>query len=416
MRKFQPSDLRAAPLYGLLMTWLLVAPGRGQELPPQPAADQRSQPAEANLVGAPVRQAPQLRRKCAPTLGPPRPGFGVDSVNANPYGPTRWCQRELIPWSEYHQGEYIGPARPQHVDEYRVRVDDTINFVYRLTRERTQTAYKLAVGDEIQLELLRDADVNRLLTIQPDGTVLIPFVGRVMASDRTAEQLQRELTERFKEYYKRPIVVITPTRVNTRLEDLRAAVDRRAGNGGQSQTVIVTPDGTVQLPGLGSVCVQGLALAEIKREVDAQYDQLFGGIEVTPILLQRAPRFVYVVGEVNNPGRFTLDTPTTLLQSISLAGGWINGANLRRVVVLRRDADWRMKAVLLNIEGVLYGERAIPRDEIWLRDSDIVIVPKNAVRVIDDAIQLAMTDGLYSIFPFLANGVFFDLNRNLNNL
>ena len=74
----------------------------------------------------------------------------------------------------------------------------------------------------------------------------------------------------------------------------------------------------------------------------------------------------------------------------------------------RLGSDWRMKAVLLNIEGVLYSERAIPRDEIWLRDSDIVIVPKNAVRVIDDAIQLAMTDGLYSIFPFLANGIFFD--------
>ena len=101
---------------------------------------------------------------------------------------------------------------------------------------------------------------------------------------------------------------------------------------------------------------------------------------MTPILAQRAPRFIYVVGEVRNPGRFDLVGPTTAMQSIALAGGWNNGGNLRQIVVFRRAEDWRLLATRLDIRGALYGERPSPSDEIWLRDSDIVVVPKMPIR------------------------------------
>ena len=84
---------------------------------------------------------------------------------------------------------------------------------------------------------------------------------------------------------------------------------------------------------------------------------------------------------------------------ISLAGGWNIGGNLRQVVVFRRAEDWRLLATKLDIRGGLYGERPIPSDEIWLRDSDIVLVPKAPIQRLDDAIQLVFTRGVYSAFP-----------------
>ncbi len=119
-----------------------------------------------------------------------------------------------------------------HVDVYRIRVDDRIEFVYRLTRERTSKPYELEVGDIVRLEVLQDEAINRELEVQPDGTVQIPQVGLVMAAERTVTQLQRDLTEKFKKYVREPVVVISPISVNTRLEDLRASVDRRGGTGG----------------------------------------------------------------------------------------------------------------------------------------------------------------------------------------
>ena len=43
----------------------------------------------------------------------------------------------LIEWQAYAQGEYVGPARLAHVSEYRIRVDDQLEMLFRLTREET---------------------------------------------------------------------------------------------------------------------------------------------------------------------------------------------------------------------------------------------------------------------------------------
>jgi len=120
---------------------------------------------------------------------------------------------------------------------------------------------------------------------------------------------------------------------------------------------------------------------------------------MTPILVTRAPRFIYVVGEVRNPGRFEMLAPTTVMQALSLAGGRVNGGNMREVVVFRRAEDWRLLATRLDLNGAINGMRPAPSDEIWLRDSDIVIVPRTPIRRAHDLIGHYFTPGLYSAFP-----------------
>src|SRR5688572_22859042 len=70
----------------------------------------------------------------------------------NGCGEATWNAWQPIPWQAFAHGEYIGPHRTEHVPEYRLRVDDQLQFVYRLTREETNTPYELNVGDEIKVE------------------------------------------------------------------------------------------------------------------------------------------------------------------------------------------------------------------------------------------------------------------------
>jgi polysaccharide export outer membrane protein len=188
--------------------------------------------------------------------------------------------------------------------------------------------------------------------------------------------------------------------VNTKLEDLRQAVDSRYSQGGQTRIVRVNPEGTIGLPVVGTFSVQGLTLEELEREVNERYNAEIQGIEVIPVLFQRAPRFVFVVGEVKTPGRYTLEGPTTVMQSIAMAGSWNVGANLRQIVVFRRGDDWRLLATMLDVQGALYAKRPTPADEIWLGDSDVVVVPKGPLLVADDFINLVFTRGIYGVFPF----------------
>ncbi len=338
----------------------------------------------------------------------PRPINGVECNDQCQLGcgEAKWDAWKPIPWQVFAQGEYVGPARPQHVPEYRLRVDDQLQFVYRLTREESSTPYELNVGDVIKVESLTDPLLDRELVIQPDGSVTLRLLGQIRAADRTTEQLREMLEAKYKQFYKVPAISVTPIKVNTRLEDLRAAVDARAGAGGQFRDARVTPEGTIQLPGIGSVPAQGLTLDELKQEIDERYGQFVGGIEVTPVLTQRAPRYVFVVGEVRTPGRFALEGPTTVMQSIALAGGWNNGGNLREIVVFRRGDDWQLQATRLDLRGALIGKRPCPADEIWLRDSDLVVVPKSAILLTDDFIELVFTRGIYGVVPFSTSATY----------
>jgi polysaccharide export outer membrane protein len=318
-----------------------------------------------------------------------------------------WHDKQMLPFDLYGHGEYVGPARMAHVAEYRIRVDDVLEFVYRLTREETRGPYKLEVGDEIKVESLTDANLDRPLVIQPDGTITVRLLGQVRAAHRTVSELTADLDERYKKYYKVPAITVTPVKVNTRLEDLRDSVDARFGQGGQARQAKVTPEGTIQLPAIGSVPAQGLTLEELKREVDERYNALVQGIEVTPVLVQRAPRFVYVLGEVLAPGRYELTGPTSAMQAVTLAGGWNNGGNLRRMVIFRRGDDWRLMATQLDLRGAMLGHAPCPADEIWIRDSDIVLVPKSTVKVTNDFIELVFTRGIYGVVPMNGVGINF---------
>jgi len=341
---------------------------------------------------------------CQAVCGPGSRRFtGVDCRQCDPCGEPNWINQRPIPWEMYAQGEYVGPYRTRHVPEYRLRVDDQLDFVYRLTRIESSTPYKLNVGDSIRVESLTDPNLDRELVIQPDGSITLRLLGQVQAARRTVQELTDDLEQQYTKYYKVPAITVTPIQVNTKLEDLRAAVDGRFGAGGQNRTATVTPEGTIQLPAIGSIPVQGLTLVELKREVDQRYAEVVNGIEVTPVLVQRAPRYIYVLGEVQIPNRYPLTGPTTLMASISLAGGWNPGGNLREVVVFRRTQDWTLMATRIDIQGALWGKRPCPADEIWLRDNDIVVVPKSPILRFDDLVDLYFARGLYGVVPVSGN-------------
>ena len=336
--------------------------------------------------------------------------FGVNQ--SSPSGLKResgWANAGSVPWEAFGFGEYVGPHRAPHVGEYRLRADDQLEFVYLLTREKSTEPYQLYVGDVIQISSAIDSSLSQEdITILSDGTISLSLIGRVRVAGKTVSDLQRELNDKYTKYVKNPAIVVQVTESDTPLRDLIQSVDATAGQGGQVRQATVSPDGTVQLPLIGSVPANGLTLAEMGREVNARYRLSLRGVEVTPVLIERAPRFIYVVGEVDQPGRFDLVGPTSAMQAVALAGGFQDGGNLRQVIVFRRDKNWRLTATKLDLSGALLGKKPHPADEIWLRDSDIVLIPKKPIQRLSEAVNLYLASTLYAIFP--QQGVAFDFD------
>jgi polysaccharide export outer membrane protein len=94
-----------------------------------------------------------------------------------------------------------------------------------------------------------------------------------------------------------------------------------------------------------------------------------------------------------------LVAPTDVIQALALAGTPKIGANTRQVVVFRRGPDWRLMATMLDLRGALYARRPVPADNIWLNDSDIILVPKTPIQQVDEVIEQYITRGVYSVVP-----------------
>ena len=361
-----------------------------------PNAQTSERQTTANQMCPPQQPTGVTSGACKPCI------TGVDCAQG-PNGEKRWHDAQGIDFGPLWHGEYIGPIRLPSLLEYRVRINDEVLVTYIPNRQVVPDEYKLTPGDELNINSVSDDTIKReRVQIQPDGTIVVPLIvdTRIMAAGKSIGQLRRDLEVAFKKYISNPAINVEPFKVNTAVEDLKDAVNGPFAAGGRVLTTVVNPDGRIQLVGIGSVYVLGMTLEEIKRELNLRYRSKFVGIEVEPRLSRTAPHFLFVFGEVATQGRFEMNGPTTVTQGLALAGGLKLGANNRQVVIFRRAEDWRLVSTILDLRGGQLGKRPNPSDEIWLRDSDLIIVPPKPIKLFGNAVQQVFTDGLYRIVPF----------------
>jgi polysaccharide export outer membrane protein len=330
---------------------------------------------------------------------------GVDCGRYGSSCNATWDDAHCIPWALFGPGEYVGPARPAHVETFYLRVNDFLTLTFIASRKKSAEHYRIGVGDELQIEWLQGAGntetpLDRKLLVQPDGTVTLPMIGEVMAAGKTVNDFRDEAVKLYSKFQRDPQITVTPLTVNVAVQDVLRAVTSKNASSGQTQDLKVTPEGTIQAAGIGSVYVQGLTLDELKSELEARYAEAYGpGLEVSPQLTERATSYVFIGGEVRAPGRYTLEGPTTVTQAIAMAGSWNNGGNLRQVVIFRRDENWCLKATKIDLRAPLYGKDPCPTNDVWLRENDLVLVPKSCILCATDLIELYFTRGVYAVFP-----------------
>ena len=69
--------------------------------------------------------------------------------------------------------------------------------------------YLLNPGDELEIDVWREEDLQRTVIIRPDGKFTFPLAGEVMAADRTPAQVQAEITQKLRNYIPEAVVTVT---------------------------------------------------------------------------------------------------------------------------------------------------------------------------------------------------------------
>lgn len=136
--------------------------------------------------------------------------------------------------------------------------------------------------------------------------------------------------------------------------------------------IVVRPDGKISLPLVGDIHTAGLTAKQVKEDIEKRLKEYEELPNVTVIVAEINSYYIYILGEVTRPGRYQLKSNISVLQAVSLAGGFTNWASPNSTVVLRRNGDKEEK-IKVRYKKIISGSR--PEDNIVLKPGDTIIIP-----------------------------------------
>ncbi|RMD66780.1 MAG: polysaccharide export protein [Planctomycetota bacterium] len=143
------------------------------------------------------------------------------------------------------------------------------------------------------------------------------------------------------------------------------------------QHLTLRPDGRFSLPLIGEVSAAGKTPEALAQELASRYEPYLRAIDVSVNVERFASQVVYVGGQVRNPGVVPLTPGMTALQAVLAAGGGVDTAEMRQVVVLRDNGDGSAGFLMLDLKSGLRNLTAFADPP--LQPKDIVFVPMSAV-------------------------------------
>ena len=219
--------------------------------------------------------------------------------------------------------------------------------------------YIIGVQDSVNVTVWENADLTGKFTVQPDGAITLPLVGRVKAAGLSLSGFEMQLTRALADgFLIEPRVAVTLDAHRGRRIFIFGAVSSpgayalpegqtliealvRAGYATASQVVVVRP----KRPSAGPTLPENAGDAEVIRvnlkelEKDVEQGSLARNIPLqdgdTVFIPRSDPTRIFVTGQVRTPGAYSITENTSVLQAVALAGGVTESAAINRLRIMR---------------------------------------------------------------------------------
>lgn len=142
-------------------------------------------------------------------------------------------------------------------------------------------------------------------------------------------------------------------------------------------TFRISEEGTIDYPFCGRIEASGLSQGALTDRLTACLrNGYLKNPQVTVFLKEFNSQKIFVLGQVNKPGTFLFEDRMSVVQAISLAGGFSKLAAKNSVIVTRRieeNGGGSEKKFKLPVESIAEGRHA----NFTLQPGDIVYVPES---------------------------------------
>jgi polysaccharide export outer membrane protein len=263
-----------------------------------------------------------------------------------------------------------------------------------------RAAVRLGPGDLLEISVYGVPELTQRVRVANSGEVSLPLIDRVPLAGRTVEEAQSEIERLLVEggYLNQPHVSILvlefgsgvnllgeisrpgiyPAPGSRRLLDIIAAAGGLTANAGR----VITISHRERPDDPETVILSSDPKQTLQRNVDV--------LQGDTIIVSRAG-VVYVVGEVQQPSGFIMESSQTLtvLKAIAMAHGTTRVAALDKSRVIRKQSTGQVQEIPIPLKKILQAKAP----DLPLQADDIVFVPSSkgkniAVRSLETLVQI----------------------------
>ena len=135
--------------------------------------------------------------------------------------------------------------------------------------------------------------------------------------------------------------------------------------------VTVKPDGKISLPLINEIHVADLTPTELSDVIAYNLQKYLKDPNVTVIVTQTNSRKIYLVGNVLRPGAYPLRHDMTVLQALSLAGGFTTFASPRKMKLIT-SLGTKQEIRKINYYKMI---EDVELDYYMLKPGDTIVIP-----------------------------------------
>ncbi len=138
-----------------------------------------------------------------------------------------------------------------------------------------------------------------------------------------------------------------------------------------TRQLAVLPDGTLHFPLIREVKVEGKTIQELEEMLVTKLKEFVPEPDLSVSVFQVNSMVIYVIGKVNNPGRFPINTNIDVLQALAVAGGLNPFAKEKEISVFRKTGG---KTDVFNFNYLEVSEGKKLEQNIMLNRGDVIVV------------------------------------------
>jgi polysaccharide export outer membrane protein len=284
------------------------------------------------------------------------------------------------------------------------------NLWLKRSNEKADADFPIGAGDVVEISVASIEELSaRTVRIKGDGTISLPFVGKIDAAGLTEDELQQKVTERLKQYMYSPRVIVFVKEYRSRQVAVLGAVSRPglvsitngadtlmdmlsqaggiapgadpkvylipaepADKGTHAQLASIMPQNVLQQDPAPLILKRTDPILIDVKQISFGGNQQYLSLPVRPgdVIMVPSGGQVLVEGWVEKPGAYAISPGLTVAGLVAQAGGPLYPAEVNNVKVIRAEKGGTKSLIYADLEKIKRGDSP----DIPLQGADIVEV------------------------------------------